>query len=809
IFLNDSGVEFGVDTVVIDWNASDEFVVFREANVSFPNGTLLQRLTADTEDFTLTSNNLSVTGTYNIRVFTNDSAGNVNLTNVSFTVSDTTPANVTLVTPANNSYLNRSTFNISCNTSDKQLKNVSLFHNISGSFVLNQSVNVSGTVNVSNFTLTGARDVGFVWNCLVFDISGNQIFAQSNFSLTVDTTRPNITVSMDDAILEFNIENMQIDWNVSDVNTQFMEANVSFPNGTLLQRLTDDTVDFNLTPSNLSVTGTYAIRFFANDSAGNRNVSFTTFNVSRTNVTLVTPSNGSSSTASLHTFRCNASASDVGLINLSFFHNVNGSFVFNQSRNVSGMTNESEFNLTGIPDMSFVWNCLAVSTTNVGVFALTNFTFTKAAVPASPGGGGRGGGGGGGGGACMPDWSCAEWNECHRGFRTRVCTDEKNCGKDENKPTEQESCNCFQEWACSEWTACKDEVQTRACEKAPGCYKGAPEPKMSRSCKEAVEELLPVAPVQPVQPVLEVPAEEKAVPPQLAPEVEPRVEKPGVILQLKSRVSVLVSVVQNAASSVGSALKTASIAVVDALKSATVNVATAAADAARALVEAAKDAGISFVQGIKAVPSWVWIITVLAVMSAGVGVVAYRRYEHEHIHDQEHDVFALPPLRRIDEINKELERVDSTIEKTLKPAKAPTIAVKIKTPSEFEREIKRVERDLAFVKKPSVDTKVEKIDKQLEMFRKHRLQHDEDLTRIEKLNIDGKLENIDDALRSFRKESVAPQKAVDVKLGVLDKKLESFRKGGVAPSKDVDVKLDVLDEKLDSFRKSASKKKKK
>ena len=41
---------------------------------------------------------------------------------------------------------------------------------------------------------------------------------------------------------------------------------------------------------------------------------------------------------------------------------------------------------------------------------------------------------------CNPDWTCSDWSECVDGNRVRTCSDSNNCGSNEGKPSESESC---------------------------------------------------------------------------------------------------------------------------------------------------------------------------------------------------------------------------------------------------------------------------------------------------------------------------------------------------------------------------------
>lgn len=48
---------------------------------------------------------------------------------------------------------------------------------------------------------------------------------------------------------------------------------------------------------------------------------------------------------------------------------------------------------------------------------------------------------GGGTDTCEESWACSEWSECSEGFQTRTCTDENECGTEEDKPPESQPCS--------------------------------------------------------------------------------------------------------------------------------------------------------------------------------------------------------------------------------------------------------------------------------------------------------------------------------------------------------------------------------
>ncbi|MFH1510174.1 MAG: DNRLRE domain-containing protein, partial [Candidatus Woesearchaeota archaeon] len=49
---------------------------------------------------------------------------------------------------------------------------------------------------------------------------------------------------------------------------------------------------------------------------------------------------------------------------------------------------------------------------------------------------------------CVEDWVCSSWGDCVQGIKSRLCTDQENCGTTNNKPSETEQCltlqaNCY------------------------------------------------------------------------------------------------------------------------------------------------------------------------------------------------------------------------------------------------------------------------------------------------------------------------------------------------------------------------------
>ncbi|MCK5283718.1 MAG: hypothetical protein KAK00_10035 [Nanoarchaeota archaeon] len=101
---------------------------------------------------------------------------------------------VSLTSPLHNWYVN-DTIRFECSvTNDYELSNTTLYHNYSGSFVVNGSLNVSGTsVDVMfNRTDFSNNSRSFVWNCYACDSEGECGYASSNNTLTIDLKKPSI-----------------------------------------------------------------------------------------------------------------------------------------------------------------------------------------------------------------------------------------------------------------------------------------------------------------------------------------------------------------------------------------------------------------------------------------------------------------------------------------------------------------------------------------------------------------------------------------------------------------------------------------
>ncbi|MEM2873973.1 MAG: PGF-pre-PGF domain-containing protein [Candidatus Nanoarchaeia archaeon] len=145
---------------------------------------------------------------------------------VNYTALDTPPT-VTLSYPPDNYYNDTSqyvdlTFNASV-TDDYALVNCSLWHNYTGTWHNNQTQTVTGTSNVTNFTLNDLTNKTFIWNIECYDNASQSAFAAANRTVILNWTPPNqapqITLNQPANNTQFN-DTQDINFNFTAIDDQ-------------------------------------------------------------------------------------------------------------------------------------------------------------------------------------------------------------------------------------------------------------------------------------------------------------------------------------------------------------------------------------------------------------------------------------------------------------------------------------------------------------------------------------------------------------------------------------------------------------
>ncbi len=180
-----------------------------------------------------------------------------------------TGASVTLLFPPNNYEDTDGNVDLVCESEDdSHLVNVSLYHNIMGTWQINQTRNISGTSNITTFSISNlSNGTNFIWNCQAYDNKSRGGFASANWSVSVliDNIPPNVNI--------ISPLNQTYDTSLIISNVSLNEEGIcdySIDNGaTNVSMDTTDNKNFSATDS--LANGNYMARFYCEDYFGNLN----------------------------------------------------------------------------------------------------------------------------------------------------------------------------------------------------------------------------------------------------------------------------------------------------------------------------------------------------------------------------------------------------------------------------------------------------------------------------------------------------------------------------------------------------------
>ena len=326
-------------------------------------------------------------------------------------ITDVTPPSVSLNYPDDENssstitYINY-TFN--CSASDGvQLANISLWINSTGAWHENQTQNATGVWNFSIFNLSLGPGY-YVWNCRSGDNSSNYNFSSQNRTISIsvaDVTPPGLWFTSPAG----NGTIMNITWifvNVSaneDLNTSLLEwYNGSWQN-----------MSMNVSGSSswINMSGlqdwSYYFRVYANDSAGNWNVTEdrqVSVDATYPVINITSPLNWT-----------NYSTTNL---TLNFTYNESNPhtcwYVYNGSNvTLENCTGTSFTALDHQQSFLFVW--MNDTTGNVNA---SEIIFS----------------------VCTESWTCAAWSGCSGSVQGRTCTDSYACGTFDNRPALSQAC---------------------------------------------------------------------------------------------------------------------------------------------------------------------------------------------------------------------------------------------------------------------------------------------------------------------------------------------------------------------------------
>ncbi len=258
ITLNDTNP----GTYVFSWYNGTDWA--NDSATSYTNGQEVQVTKTITAD----------TGDINWTWYFNDTAGNSNQSDVwsvTLTVGDTTPPNVTINTPLNQTYATTSIiFNVTA---------------LDETGMSNCSYSLDAGLN--NVTMTNSSTSPTYWNATDTSVSegsstvsfyctdiNNNINMTENVTFLVDITNPDINIT-------FPINNTEVTGTGADVNFTRSDTNLAYcwySNDTYLVNSTPDSTCSNITSIVWSV-GPHNVTVWANDSANNLNWSIINFSI--------------------------------------------------------------------------------------------------------------------------------------------------------------------------------------------------------------------------------------------------------------------------------------------------------------------------------------------------------------------------------------------------------------------------------------------------------------------------------------------------------------------------------------------------
>ena len=213
-------------------------------------------------------------GSHVLRMYANDSAGNMIGVSKSFNVQVGAPS-IVISSPVTGAYVNASQIGFVYTASDIDLQSCELWGNFSGSFGLNQTNGSVVSGQESSFGLS-LLDGAYLWHIRCNDTLANYGIS-SNSTVIVDTIYPIINVNQPLGT-KTNRTNIAASFNVSDVHLascwySVLRGGVADIGNTSVG--CTENVVFNVT-----VDADFMFYLYANDSAGNVNLSSSSFSVS-------------------------------------------------------------------------------------------------------------------------------------------------------------------------------------------------------------------------------------------------------------------------------------------------------------------------------------------------------------------------------------------------------------------------------------------------------------------------------------------------------------------------------------------------
>ena len=206
------------------------------------------------------------TGEHNLTIWTNDSAGNENSSDLTFTITtdDVAAPTITIQTPINTTYTSNTNVHVNYSAADETALDSCWYSNDS----MLTNTTLSSCSNITSVTWSEGEHNVSIW---ANDTSGNENTIDVTF--TVDTIYPSILISSPANESSTTNTTTHVNFTASDLNL----ASCFFTNDSMLTNTTLAGCA-NITSITWS-GGEHNITIWTNDSAGNENRSDLTFTI--------------------------------------------------------------------------------------------------------------------------------------------------------------------------------------------------------------------------------------------------------------------------------------------------------------------------------------------------------------------------------------------------------------------------------------------------------------------------------------------------------------------------------------------------
>lgn len=252
---------------------------------------------------------------------------------------------------------------------DGLIRNCTLYNNINGWKAVQSNTFVQQDVSLY-FTAENVPNGNYQWNIYCYDDARNPSEVKGSFSnwlFNVNKVAPTVSTIPElfwgeDDILILNLSNY-----FSDEKGDDLSYTAEYSNNVTV--IIDNETKIVILESDKNWFGNISIIFTAFDEHGSNvssnNVTFTVFEEGDTKprFTSTTPTNNSVDADGYIFFECNA-IDDYGLTNMSLYSNRTGTLALEEKKELTGLTNSTIFNITGLMDGFYEWACLAYDNAN-------------------------------------------------------------------------------------------------------------------------------------------------------------------------------------------------------------------------------------------------------------------------------------------------------------------------------------------------------------------------------------------------------------------------------------------------------------